>query len=177
MGIIKRLQIARSRKGQALKFLFGGGTIIAHTELIARKLVDGKEVERRRVVKDRVVTTAFVDYVVDNLIAEVAAFGDFKFHDSGTGTTAEAAADAQLVNDCGEARDTGTQVEGTSANIYKSVATHTYAGTFAITEHGLFNLATLAAGTLMDRTVFAAINVVSGNQIEFTFNITLTAGG
>ena len=126
-------------------------------------------------VKNKVVTTAFVNDIVDNLIAEVAAFGDYKYHDSGTGVGAEGAANTALGTACGEARDAGTQVEGTSTNQYKSVATHTYAATFAITEHGLFNAAT--AGTLMDRTVFTAINVVSGDKIEFTFTITFSSGG
>ena len=128
----------------------------------------------RRVVKDKMMTTAFVDFIVDQLQTETAAFGDFKFHDSGTGTVAEAITDTALGTPTGEARDTGTQTE-TDHNTYKSVATDTYAGTFAITEHGLFNIAT--AGVLMDRTVFAAINVVNGNQIEFTFEGSFAAGG
>ena len=143
------------------------------TELIVRHIRNGKEIGKR-VVKNRVVTSAFVDYIVDNLIAELAAFGDFKFHGSGTGTTAEAAAQTALVTEV-ETRDTGTQIEGATTNIYKSVATHTYAATFAITEHGLFNIA--AAGILMDRTLFTAINVVSGDKIEFTFTITFSSGG
>ena len=144
------------------------------TELIARHIRNGKVIGKR-IVKNKVVTTAFVNDIVDNLIAEVAAFGDYKFHDSGIGTTAEAAADTGLVTAWGGARDTGTQIEGTSTNIYKSVATTTYNATKAITEHGLFNAAT--AGTLMDRTVFTAINVVSGDKIEFTFTITFSSGG
>jgi hypothetical protein len=75
----------------------------------------------------------------------------------------------------GESRATGTQVEGASANIYKSVGTIAYTTTKAITEHGLFNDAT--AGTLMDRTKFAAVNVVSGDSIEFTYQLTVSAGG
>ena len=131
--------------------------------------------EDKRVEDNRVVTDAFVNFVVDQLQTETSAFGDFKFHDSGTGVGAEAAADTVLGTPCGEARDTGTQTEGASANIYKSVATHTYAGSFAITEHGLFNIA--AAGILMDRTKFAAINVVATEKIEFTFEITFSSGG
>ena len=144
------------------------------TELIVRHIRNGKEIGKR-VVKNRVVTSAFVDYIVDNLIAELAAFGDFKFHDSGIGTTAESAADTGLVTPWGGARDTGTQVEGASTNIYKSVATTTYNATKAITEHGLFNVAT--GGILMDRTVFAAISVVNSDKIEFTFTITFSSGG
>ncbi len=159
----------------------GNAVLSATTELIAihRRINPAtgryEEIGRRKVL-DKMITTAFVNYVVDNLIAELAAFGDFKFHDSGTGTGAEAITDEQLGNDCGEARDTGTQVE-VNPNQYRSVATHTYAGTFAITEHGLFNIATLAAGILMDRTLFAAINVIASDQIQFTYTVTFTAGG
>jgi len=141
-------------------------------EYITRfRTVDGR-VQR---VKDRVMTTAFVDFIVDQLQSESSVFGDFKYHDSGTGTDAESAADTILGNDCGEARDTGTQTE-TDHDTYKSVATNTYAGSFAITEHGLFAVATLETGPMMDRTKFDAINVVSGNQIEFTFEGSFTAG-
>ena len=148
-------------------------TIKVKTELIARHIRNGKIIGKR-IVKNKVVTSAFVNDIVDNLIAEVAAFGDYKFHGSGTGTGAEAAGNTALGTEV-ETRDTGTQIEGASANIYKSVATHTYAATFAITEHGLFNIATV--GILMDRTVFTAINVVSGDKIEFTFTITFSSGG
>ena len=160
-------------KKKALKLL-GGGVINAHTELIARKIVDGKYTDVRRVVKDKVVTTAFVDFVVDQLITETAVFGDFKFHEVGLGVVAEAITDTTLGTTSGIARATGTQVE-TDHDTYKSVGTITADATEAWTEHGLFNVAT--AGTLMDRTVFAAINVVSGNQVEFTFEISFTAGG
>lgn len=152
---------------------YGNGVITAHTYLLARHLRHGVEIDRREVL-DRMVTTAFVNDVVDNLIAETSAFGDYKYHDSGTGVGAEAITDTAMGTACGEARDTGTQVED-AANIYKSIATHTYAASFAITEHGLFNAS--SAGTLMDRTVFSAINVTSSDEIEFTFKLTITAGG
>ena len=47
--------------------------------------------------------------------------------------------------------------------------------TEAITEHGLFNVES-GVPVLMDRTKFDAINVVSGNQIEFTFEGSFAAG-
>jgi len=159
---------------------FGMGKINFNTCLTARKKVidpnSGLYVFTGddRCVRGHVVTTAFVDYIVDNLITEVAAFGDFKFHDSGTGVGVEAIDDTTLGTACGEARDIGTQAEN-AHNIYESVATNTYAGGFAITEHGLFNIA--AGGILMDRTKFGAITVVATNQIQFTFTISFTAGG
>ena len=131
------------------------------------------EGQPRRRVKDRVVTTAFVDFVVDQLQTETSVFGDFKYHDSGIGTGAEAAGDTGLGTPWGGSRDTGTQTE-TDHDTYKSVATTTYNASKAITEHGLFN--TSDSATLMDRTRFDAINVVDTNQIEFTFEISFTAG-
>lgn len=122
----------------------------------------------------RSVTTAFCAFVVDQLQTETSVFGDFKFHDSGVGTTAENVANTGIETTDGEARATGTQTEGTSVE-YKSVGTISYTTTKAITEHGLFN--DLTAGTLMDRTVFTVINVVNGDSIQFTYTLTVTAGG
>ena len=128
----------------------------------------------RREVRDKVVTTAFVDFIVDQLITETSVFGDFKYHDSGIGTGAEAVGDTGLGTPWGGSRDTGTQVE-TDHDTYKSIATTTYNASKAITEHGLFN--TSDSTTLMDRTKFDAINVVDTNQIQFTFEISFAAGG
>lgn len=125
------------------------------------------------VLSRRVVTTAFVNFVTDQLQTETSVFGDFKYHDSGVGTTAENASDTAIETTDGESRATGTQTES-AANAYRSVGTISYTTTKAITEHGLFNDVT--AGTLMDRSVFAAINVVNGDSIQFTYTLTLTAG-
>ena len=122
----------------------------------------------------RSVTTAFVNFVVDQLQTETSVFGDYKFHDSGVGVTAEAIGDTAMETTDGEARATGSQTES-AANAYRSVGTISYTTTKAITEHGLFN--DVAAGTLMDRTVFSAVNVVNGDSIQFTYTLTISAGG
>lgn len=127
------------------------------------------------VVSRRLVTTAFVNFVVDQMQTETSEFGDFKFHDSGVGTTAAAIGDTDMETTDGEARVTGTQTEGASANIYQTVGTITYTTTKAITEHGVFSIVT--GGTMIDRHVFAAVNVDNTDQIEFTYEITFTAGG
>lgn len=126
-------------------------------------------------VSTRVVTTAFVNFMVDQLQADTTEWGDFKFHDSGIGVTPAAVGDTDIETTDGETRATGSQVEGASANIYKSVGTISYTTTKAITEHGLFS--TVAGTTLMDRHVFAAINVVNGDSIQFTYELTCSAGG
>jgi hypothetical protein len=123
----------------------------------------------------RLVTTAFVNFVVDQLQTETSVFGDFKYHDAGVGTTDPVAGDTGIETTDGESRATGTQTEGASANIYKSVGTVSYTSSKAVTEHGLFNDAT--TGTLMDRSEFAAVNVVSGDSIQFTYELAISAGG
>lgn len=152
--------------------LTGIPTITAELGAVLNKR-DGTKVDFG-VVGYRVVTTAFVNYMVDQLQTETSTWGDFKYHDSGVGTTAENVTDTAMETTDGEARSTGTQTE-TSANIYRSVGTISYTTTKAITEHGLLN--DVSAGTLLDRTVFSAINVINGDSVTFTYSLTVSSGG
>ncbi len=152
--------------------LTGIPTLTAELSLVLNKR-DGSRIDYG-VVGYRVVTTAFVTFLVDQLQTETSVFGDYKFHDSGVGTTAENVTDTAMETTDGESRVTGTQTES-SANIYQSVGTISYTTTKAITEHGLFN--DVSAGTLMDRTVFSAINVVNGDSVTFTYSLTVSSGG
>lgn len=151
---------------------FGIMTALGKLEAVLIK-ADGSKVNYG-VLGYRVVTTAFVSFVVDQLQTESSLFGDFKYHDSGVGTTAENVTDTAMETTDGESRATGTQTES-SATAYRSVGTISYTTTKAITEHGLFNDA--SAGTLMDRTVFSAVNVVNGDSVQFTYTLTISAGG
>ncbi len=123
-----------------------------------------------------IVTTAGVNYMASDFASGgvTPTISGLKFHDSGTGTNAAATTDTALQTPSGTARSSGT-ASNPSANIYRSVATISYTGTLAITEWGIFSAA--AAGTLWDRRVFSAINVVSGDSIQFTYNLTVNAGG
>ena len=147
--------------GVPLARAFGLMTAYGKLEAVLVK-ADGRRINYG-VLGYRVVTTAFVSFVVDQLQTETSVFGDFKYHDAGVGTTAENAADTAIETTDGESRATGTQTES-SATAYRSVGTISYTSSKAITEHGLFNDS--SAGTLMDRTVFSAVNVVSGDSIK-----------
>ncbi len=142
--------------------------------LYARHVKADGSIVNYGLVSTQLVTTAFVNFVVDQLIVEDSTFGDFKFHDSGIGVTGANITDTDIETTDNVARAAGTQAED-AANIYASVGTITYEGTLAITEHGLFN--TAASPTLMDRHVFSAINVVATDSIEFTYKLTVSAGG
>jgi len=122
------------------------------------------------------VTNAGVNYMATDFASGLASprVGAFNQHDSGTGTTAAAVTDTALQTPTGLARVAGVQ-SNPSANVYQTVATITYNATFAVTEWGLFSAA--AAGTLWDHRVFAAINVVNGNSIQFTYAVTFPSGG
>ena len=126
------------------------------------------------IVSTKCVTDDFAEMFVDVLQSADATFSDFKYHDFGTGSTAEDPSDTGLETPCGDAREVGTQTEGATANIYKSVATHTFGGAYTITEHGLFNAA--AVGVLMDRSVFTGIAFGSGDKCEATYQLTLNSG-
>lgn len=128
--------------------------------------------ERLGLVSTRVVTTAGVNFLVDSLQGSVEP-ENFKYHGMGTGNTAEAVGDTTLVTEV-ETRATGSQTEGSSANIYKTVGTITATDTRAIVEHGIFSAS--SSGTLLDRSVFSAINLASGDSIQFTYELTLPAG-
>lgn len=145
-----------------------------HGRLRARLIRANGMVINYGLISTRLVTTAFVNFVVDQLITESTIFGDYKYHDSGVGVTAANVSDVDIETTDGESRVAGTQVED-AANIYESVGTIAYTTTKAITEHGLFNAST--GVTLMDRHVFSALNVENGDSIEFTYDLTVTAGG
>jgi hypothetical protein len=130
----------------------------------------------------RVVTTAGVNFIVD-AFQNTTELETLHFHGFGTGGTAEAAADTALVTELttqyvpDNTRPTGTTIEGATANIYRTVATLSpdVGGTIAITEHGVFSATT--AGTLLDRSLFSAVNLVAGSDsLQATYDLTFTAG-
>ena len=130
------------------------------------------------VVSRKKVTRAYVKDIVAAMVAADGAganltWNDYKFHDSGVGTTAEANTDTAMETTDGESRVTGTQVDNSSASagIYTTVGTISYTTVKAITEHGVFNDST--GGTLLDRSVFAAVNVVGGDGIQFTYTLSI----
>lgn len=132
------------------------------------------------VVSRRVVTTAGVTWLTDCWDGTYEP-ETMKYHGCGTGTGAEAVGDTALGTESTTAlnpdstRATGTLVG--AAGVLTTVATLTFDGSAAITEHGLFNQAATGGGTLWDRSLFSAINVVSGDSIQFTYAVTFSAGG
>ena len=130
------------------------------------------------IVSRRVVTTAGVNFLVD-AFQNIVEIELMKFHASGTSATAEAVGDTALIAEATTITDraTGSQTEGASANIYKTVGTQGYTGNATIQEHGILSSVTEGAGILWDRSLTGGQAVVSGSAIEWTYSLTVTAGG
>jgi hypothetical protein len=107
-------------------------------------------------------TSAGEAAAVDALDTAVATWIDM-----GTGT-GEAAKGDTTITTWGGARGSATQSQP-AADVWRHVATLAAGGTVAVTEAGLFDNGT--TGSLWIRSNFAAINVVSGDSIEFTINL------
>lgn len=138
--------------------------------------------DERGLITDAGLNFLAVAFTVDGAGADVF---NFKYHDSGTGSTAAAQTDTALQTQAGPAtRATGTNTQTQSASgtgsttpaIVQSVGTIAYTGTLAITEWGLFSQAA-QGGTMWDHRIFSAINVVNGDSISFTYSLSLPGGG
>lgn len=147
-----------------------------HGELEARVFRQGRDrvyVDNLGLLSCRVVTDAGVAFLA-TAFANTVEPEVINFHDAGTGTTAESAAQTTLVTPWGGARVSGTQTNPASGQ-YRSTATITFNSTFAITEHGIFSAS--SAGTMWDRSLFSAINVVNTDSIQFQYTLTINSGG
>lgn len=135
------------------------------------------------VVSYRVITDAAVAYLVDDMddASGSADVSLFNYHGVGTGTGAEAVGDTALGTESttilnpDSTRATGTRAQP-AANQYRTTGTVTFDGSGAITEHGLFSQAATGGGTLWDRSVFSAINVVSADTLQTQYTLTVTSG-
>lgn len=130
------------------------------------------------VVSCRVVTDTGVGFIVD-AFQNLVELENMKYHGFGTGGTAESASQTALVTELttqyatDNTRPTGSTTE-TSANIFRSVGTLSPDATVAITEHGLFSAT--SSGVMFDRSLFSTINLVSGDSLQITYDLTLTSG-
>lgn len=162
------------------------GHLMFHTHLEAQHIRDGAVIQRHD-LGSGVVTIGLVNTLVSDAVTGASVVPTLKrylgFHDSGTGTTAATDGDPVLVTQAGPAtRATATLTNAQSATTgnhtakLQSQGTIAYTSTLAITEWGAFDQAA-QGGNLGDRRTFAAINVVSGDGIQFTYVLSLPSNG
>lgn len=153
------------------------GVCRLHATVIRR---DGT-IERLGLLSTRLITDTGVGFLVDDWDNNGTDLTTMNFHGCGTGTNAENQTDSALQTESTTAlnpdstRATGTRSQP-AANQYRSVGTLTFDASAAVTEHGLCSTAT-STYVLWDRSQFSAINVVSGDSIQFTHTTTVSAGG
>lgn len=171
-----RLFVKGAWRGLQGTGVFGVGRL--HASVIR---ADGS-IEHLGLLSTRLITDNGVAFLVDDWDNNGTDLTTMNFHGCGTGTNAEAQSDSALQTESTTAlnpdstRATGTRSQP-AANQYRSVGTLTFDATAAVTEHGIFSQSATGGGTLWDRSVFSAINVVSGDSIQFTYTCTVSAGG
>src|SRR3990167_332878 len=131
-------------------------------------------------VSTRVVTTVGVNFLVDAL-QNLVEPEILKYHGIGTTNTAEAVGDTALAAELttqynpDNTRATGTTTEGASANIYRTVGTNLVDAGATIVEAGIFSVATVGSGVLLDRGIFGGITMSSGDSLQTTYELTIAA--
>ena len=142
---------------------------------------DGREFDLGLVGIHQVVD-AGVEFIVD-AFNDTTELETLKFHGIGTGSSAEGSTETALVTELtteystDNTRATGTTAEGASANIYQTVGTNPVDATVALREHGILDQAAVGGGVLLDRTLYALINLDSGDSLQSTYELTLSSGG
>lgn len=125
------------------------------------------------------VTNAGAYYLTETFVSDSSEPLDvFVNMDCGTSSTAATVTQTTLVSPYGGSRATAVNTASNAtpgSPTLTSVGTIAFTNTFAITEWGLFSAS--SSGTMWDRRVFSAINVVSGDSIQFTYVLTVASGG
>ncbi len=137
------------------------------------------------VVSHQLVTTAGVNKIVDFLTnTDVTNPQNFKYGGFGTGATGPVIGNTALGTEfttqyaTSNTRPTGTQSVGSSANIYRLVATFSPSATVSPTEFGIFTQAATGGGTLLDRFTFTATPLTGAtDSLQMQTDITFPAGG
>ena len=140
------------------------------------------DVQDYGLVSCRVVTDTGVGYIVD-AFQNLVELENMKYHGVGTGVTAENATQTALVTELttqystSNTRPTGSTGEKSGdSKTYETSATVTVSSGVAITEHGIFSAATSGTGVLLDRSVFSAVNLSSGESLLATYQLTFPSG-
>jgi hypothetical protein len=156
-----------------------GANVPMHGRLYLKVTTAGGEVWDYGCAGVHLIVTAGKNYVA-GAFSNTNEAENLKFHGFGTGTTAAAAGDTALQTEettqyaTDNTRPTGSQ--SVTTNVYTTVATYSpdSGGTRAITEWGLLSQAATGGGTLFDRQVFSAVNLVAGSDsLQATYALTV----
>lgn len=127
------------------------------------------------------VTNAGVNFMADDFAGGGSDVGNFKYHESGTSTTAFSLTDTDLLGKLSIARVTGSNSKPGTAQ-FQSTGEITYNASISIAEWGLFSAAGTGlpptGGIIWDRRLISpTAGVNSGDSIIFEYVATFQAGG
>ena len=139
-----------------------------------------KQAESKGVVSRKKITGAFVTNIVANMCGTASDISQYKFHDCGTGTNAEANTDVALQTAISTptTRATGTQVAGGTATAptYTSVATTGPHPAVTISEHIICTTAARTTTAIMDRSLPSPAFAINLNDyVTWTYVATFNA--
>lgn len=140
-----------------------------HGSMVATLVRANGDVQTTR--KDNIIVDVGFDFICDALGLSASRPGVLSHIGVGTGTTAPAPTDAALQTQLVRAASTYSHAAGTKV-FTESVLFAAGVATGAITEAGVFNAA--AAGTMLDRVTFGAINKGALDTLAVTFTFTLS---
>ena len=126
-------------------------------------------IKEDKTVKNLVVDTG-LNFIVNRMKDATASV--MSHMSLGTGTTAAAAADTTLQTELAGARVALTSTSVTANQITYIASFAAGVGTGAVTESGIFNNA--SGGTMLCRTVFAAVNKDVNDTLSITWTVTLS---
>jgi hypothetical protein len=125
-------------------------------------------IKDERIVPNLVVTTG-VNYIADRMAD--AAESAMSHMAVGSGSTAAAAGDTTLETE--EARVALTSTTQTNEDVVYVASFGAGTGTAALTEAGILN--SVSGGTLLCRTVFAAVNKGANDTLQITWTVSIAA--
>lgn len=130
----------------------------------------------------RVVTDTGVGYIVDSF-QNLVELENMRYHGLGTGSGTELASNTALVTELttqystSNTRPTGTLGEKSGdSKTYETTATITVSAGVAAIEHGVFSQAATGGGVMLDRSVFAVVNLASAESLATTYQLTFPSG-
>ena len=126
------------------------------------------KVKKKKKYKNLVVTTGLGFIASRMKDASAAVMSHIAI---GSGTTAAAAGQTDLVSTIGIREAIDSSVVSGGAITYSTVF-EAGEGTGAVTEAGIFNA--VSSGSMLCRTVFPAINIAPADTLSFTWTITLS---
>ena len=152
-----------------VKYMMKMENQISITGTITIELRDqyGQLKERRHITN--VVTNTGKQLIIDRLQGPTPAVADYVA--IGTGATAAASADTALQTEVARAQGTLSQPDAYTDRCVYTFAAGT--GTGNITEAGRLNAA--AAGTLVGRQTFTAVNKTASDSLQITYDFTYAA--